>query len=166
MQLENIDVVLLDMNFERGSSSGEEGTYWLEKILKKDPEMVVVLITAYGNIDLAIECIKKGALDFLLKPWDNDKLITTIKSGLKLRQSRNMVRSLKEKQSHLNEMLLDKKSDFIGVSDSVLAIKKMINKIAKSDSTVLILGENGTGKELIAKEIHNSLTGKMKYLYT
>lgn len=155
MQLENIDVLLLDMNFERGSSSGEEGTYWLEKVLKKDPEMVVVLITAYGNIDLAIECIKKGALDFLLKPWDNDKLITTIKSGLKLRQSRNMVRSLKEKQSHLNEMLLDKKSDFIGVSDSVLAIKKMVNKIAKSDSTVLILGENGTGKELIAKEIHN-----------
>lgn len=155
MQVENIDVVLLDMNFERGSSSGEEGTYWLEKILRKDPEMVVVLITAYGNIDLAIECIKKGALDFLLKPWDNDKLITTIKSGLKLSQSRNMVKSLKEKQSHLNEMLLDKRSDFIGVSDSVIAIKKMVKKIAKSDSTVLILGENGTGKELIAKEIHN-----------
>ena len=155
LQLENIDVVLLDMNFEQGGSSGKEGIYWLEKILKKDPEIVVVLITAYGNIDLAIKCIKKGALDFLLKPWDNDKLITTIKSGLKLRQSRNMVRSLKEKQSHLNEMLLDKKSDFLGVSDSVLSIKTIINKIAKSDSTVLILGENGTGKELIAKEIHN-----------
>ncbi len=155
LQLENIDVVLLDMNFEQGGSSGKEGIYWLEKILKKDPEIVVVLITAYGNIDLAIKCIQKGALDFLLKPWDNDKLITTIKSGLKLRQSRNMVRSLKEKQSHLNEMLLDKQSDFIGVSDSVLSIKTIINKIAKSDSTVLILGENGTGKELIAKEIHN-----------
>ncbi len=155
LQVENIDVVLLDMNFEQGGSSGKEGIYWLEKILKKDPEIVVVLITAYGNIDLAIKCIQKGALDFLLKPWDNDKLITTIKSGLKLRQSRNMVRSLKEKQSHLNEMLLDKQSDFIGVSDSVLSIKTIINKIAKSDSTVLILGENGTGKELIAKEIHN-----------
>lgn len=155
LQVENIDVVLLDMNFEVGGSSGKEGIYWLEKILKKDPEIVVVLITAYGNIDLAIKCIKKGALDFLLKPWDNDKLITTIKSGLKLRQSRNMVRSLKEKQGHLNEMLLDKKSDFIGISDSVLSIKTIINKIAKSDSTVLILGENGTGKELIAKEIHN-----------
>ena len=155
MQIENIDVVLLDMNFEQGSSCGEEGIYWLEKILRKDPEMVVILITAYGNIDLAVECIKKGALDFLLKPWDNDKLITTIKSGLKLRQSRNLVRSLKEKQSHLNEMILDKQSDFIGGSESVLAIKKLISKIAPSDSTVLILGENGTGKELIAKEIHN-----------
>lgn len=154
MQIENIDVVLLDMNFEQGSSSGEEGIYWLEKILEKDSEMVIILITAYGNIDLAVKCIKKGALDFLLKPWDNDKLITTIKSGLKLRQSRNLVRSLKEKQSHLNEMLLDKRSDFIGSSDSVLAIKKMISKIAPTDSTVLILGENGTGKELIAKEIH------------
>jgi len=155
MQVENIDLVLLDMNFEKGSSSGEEGIFWLEKILKKDPEMVVILITAYGNIDLAVECIKKGALDFLLKPWDNDKLITTIKSGLKLRQSRNMVRSLQEKQSHLNEMILARQSDFIGRSESVLAIKKLISKIAPSDSTVLIMGENGTGKELIAKEIHN-----------
>ena len=155
MQIENIDVVLLDMNFEKGSSSGEEGIYWLEKILKKDPEMVIILITAYGNIDLAVECIKKGALDFLLKPWDNDKLVTTIKSGLKLRQSRNLVKSLKEKQSHLNKMILDKQSDFIGVSESVLAIRKLISKIAPSDSTVLIMGENGTGKELIAKEIHN-----------
>jgi len=154
MQIENIDVVLLDMNFESGSISGKEGVYWLEKILKRDPDMVIVLLTAYGNINLAIECIKKGALDFLLKPWDNDKLITTIKSGLKLRLSNNMVRSLKEKQSHLNDMLLDKNSDFIGVSEPVLSIKKMINKIAKSDSTVLVLGENGTGKELIAKEIH------------
>lgn len=154
MQIENIDVLLLDMNFEHGSSSGQEGIYWLEKILKKDPDMVVILITAYGNIDLAIECIKKGALDFLLKPWDNDKLITTIKSGLKLRQSKNMVRSLIEKQGHLNEMLLNLTGDFIGVSDPILSIKRLINKVAKSDSTILVLGENGTGKELIAKEIH------------
>ncbi len=154
MQIEDIDIVLLDMNFEQGNNTGDEGIYWLEKILKKDPEMVVILITAYGNIDLAIKCIKKGALDFLLKPWDNDKLITTIKSGLQLRQSRKMVRSLKQKQSHLNDMLLDKENKLIGRSESILSIKKMINKIATSDSTVLILGENGTGKEMIAKEIH------------
>ena len=154
MQIEDIDIVLLDMNFEQGSNSGDEGIYWLEKILRKDPEMVVILITAYGNIDLAIRCIKKGALDFLLKPWDNDKLITTIKSGFQLRQSRKMVRSLKQKQSHLNEMLLDKENELIGRSESILSIKKMINKIAPSDSTVLVLGENGTGKEMIAKEIH------------
>ncbi|MEE4214287.1 MAG: sigma-54 dependent transcriptional regulator, partial [Bacteroidales bacterium] len=154
MQIEDIDIVLLDMNFEQGSNTGDEGIYWLEKILKKDPEMVVILITAYGNIDLAIKCIKKGALDFLLKPWDNDKLITTIKSGLQLRESRKMVRSLKQKQSHLNDMLLDKENKLIGRSESILSIKKMINKIAPSDSTVLILGENGTGKEMIAKEIH------------
>jgi len=154
MQIEDIDIVLLDMNFEQGNNTGDEGIYWLEKILKKDPEMVVILITAYGNIDLAIKCIKKGALDFLLKPWDNDKLITTIKSGLQLRQSRKMVKSLKQKQSHLNDMLLDNENRLIGRSESILSIKKMINKIAPTDSTVLILGENGTGKEMIAKEIH------------
>ncbi len=154
LQIEDIDVVLLDMNFDQGISSGDEGIYWLEKILTKDPDMVVVLITAYGSINLAIECIKKGALDFLLKPWDNDKLLTTIKSGLELRQSRKTVKSLREKQSHLNEILLSKDSDFIGESDSVMKIRKMISRIASSDSTVLILGENGTGKELVAKEIH------------
>lgn len=155
MSLEDIDVVLLDMNFEQGISSGEEGLYWLNKILKNDPETVVILITAYGDIDLAIKGIKGGALDFLQKPWDNDKLITTIKSGLKLKQSRNLVKSLKEKQIHLNEILLDKENTLIGESPSILSIKKLINKIAPSDSTILILGENGTGKELIAKEIHN-----------
>ncbi len=154
LQIEDIDVVLLDMNFDQGSNSGDEGIYWLEKILAKDPDIVVVLITAYGSINLAIECIKKGALDFLLKPWDNDKLLTTIKSGLELRQSRKLVRSLREKQSHLNEILLSKDSDFIGNSEPVLKIRKMITRIASSDSTVLILGENGTGKELVAKEIH------------
>jgi DNA-binding NtrC family response regulator len=154
LQIEDIDVVLLDMNFDQGISSGDEGIYWLEKILAKDPDMVVVLITAYGSINLAIECIKKGALDFLLKPWDNDKLLTTIRSGLELRQSRKMVRSLREKQSHLNEIILSRDSDFIGVSDSLIKIRKMISRIAASDSTVLILGENGTGKEVVAKEIH------------
>ncbi|MEE4114829.1 MAG: sigma-54 dependent transcriptional regulator [Marinilabiliaceae bacterium] len=154
LQLEDIDVVLLDMNFDQGISSGEEGIYWLEKILAKDPDIVVVLITAYGSINLAIECIKKGALDFLLKPWDNDKLLVTLKSGLELRQSRKMVKSLREKQLHLNEMLLERDSAFIGSSDQLKEIRKIIARIASSDSTVLILGENGTGKELVAREIH------------
>jgi DNA-binding NtrC family response regulator len=154
LQLEDIDVVLLDMNFNQGSNSGDEGIYWLEKILAKDPDIVVVLITAYGSIKLAIECIKKGALDFLLKPWDNDKLLVTLKSGLELRQSRKMVKSLREKQVHLNEVLLNRDSKLIGNSDQLMEIRKIIARIASSDSTVLILGENGTGKEVVAREIH------------
>ena len=154
LELRTIDVILLDMNFKPGYSSGEEGLLSLRKILSIDPESVVIMMTAFGEVELAVKAIKEGANDFILKPWDNDKLVATIRSGLQLRHSREMVRKLRNKQSHLNQEISGRKYRLIGHSEPMAAIRKIIAKIAPTDSSVLILGENGTGKELIAREIH------------
>jgi len=155
LELKSIDVILMDMNFRPGDSSGEEGLIRLKRILEIDADSVVIMMTAYGEVELAVRAIKGGANDFILKPWDNDKLITTLKSGLQLRQSRDMVRKLKNKQVHLNQEISGRQYKLIGESEPMLAIKRVISKIAATDSSILILGENGTGKELIAREIHN-----------
>lgn len=155
LELKSIDVILMDMNFKPGFSSGDEGLLWLQRILKIDPDSVVIMMTAYGEVDLAVRAIKGGANDFILKPWNNDKLITTLKSGLDLRQSRDTISRLKNKQAHLNKEISDRQYRLIGNSAPMLEIKKIISKIAATDSSILILGDNGTGKELIAREIHN-----------
>ncbi len=155
LELKSIDVILMDMNFKPGDSSGEEGLIWLKRIMKIDGESVVIMMTAYGEVELAVRAIKGGASDFVLKPWNNDKLITTLKSGLQLRKSRNMIRSLRNKQVHLNREISGSHSKLLGRSEAMLSIRNMIGRIAGTDSSILILGENGTGKELIAREIHN-----------
>ncbi|MCA9743125.1 sigma-54-dependent Fis family transcriptional regulator [candidate division KSB1 bacterium] len=151
---ESYDVILLDMNFTRDVSSGYEGFLWLEKILDIDPSAVVVLITAYGDVEMAVRAIKEGAVDFVLKPWENQKLLATIFAAMRLRQSRIEAASLRSKQKTLSADLDQPFSDFIGVCPAMQKVFDTISKVAKTDANVLILGENGTGKELVARELH------------
>jgi len=150
----NPDIVLLDMNFSAGINSGNEGLYWLSEVKKADPELPVVLFTAYADIELAVKALKEGASDFVVKPWDNAKLLATLQSALSLRLSRKEVKKLKEKQNVLNQE--QNKGDDIcwGKSSIMQNLLNMMRKVAQTDANVLITGENGTGKELIAKKLH------------
>ncbi len=155
METQEIDLFIMDMNFSRGVTDGQEGMDWLNHILKSDPDAVVVMITAYGELELAIEAMKTGATDFISKPWDNEKLVATVRSGLMLRESRKKIRQLKSKQDHLSHCLESGQEKLYGKSSEMAQVMETIRKVAPSDSNVLVLGENGTGKELIAREIHN-----------
>ncbi len=157
---ENYDVILLDMNFTKDVSSGSEGYYWLEKILVLDPSAVVVLITAYGDVQMAVRAIKAGATDFVLKPWENDKLLATLLSSMRLRESRNEIESLRKKNQEINLALNEKFSEIIGQSQAMQRIFQTIERVAHTEANVLILGENGTGKELIARAIHRHSSRK------
>ena len=150
---ESFDVILLDMNYTAGKIDGKEGIYWLKKILDFDPSAVVVMMTAYGNIQIAVEALKSGAIDFIVKPWDNEKLLATINSALELKKSKDEINRLQETQKQLNKDLLDT-SQIIGNSLAMRKIYNIVEKVAPTDADVLILGENGTGKELLAREIH------------
>jgi len=159
---ENPDVVLLDMNFTAGINSGNEGFFWMRKIKKIDPSIEIVLITAYGDIELAVRAIKEGATDFILKPWDNNKLLTTLQTALKLKQSRDEIKKLQQKQIQLKEDIGKDYGMFIGKSFKTGQLLNNIQKIARTDANVLITGENGTGKELIAFEIHRQSLRRME----
>ncbi len=151
---EDIDVVLLDMNFTAGESTGTEGLKCLSAILAHDPELSVVFITAYGGIELAVEAIQKGAIDFILKPWDNQKLLSTLQTAFKLRQSKCNLRQLKKQKLALTDDI-DRQFELIrGKSPAMERVYETIGKVAKTLVNVLISGENGTGKEIIAREIH------------
>lgn len=150
----NPDVVLLDMNFSAGINSGNEGLFWLSEIKKADEELPVVLFTAYADIDLAVKALKGGATDFVVKPWDNAKLLATLQSAYSLRQSRKEVKKLREKQSVLNRDIQKEEDICWGKSPAMQRLLTMIKKVAVTDANVLVTGENGTGKELIAKMIH------------
>ncbi len=154
LEKELFDVIILDMNFSAGINSGNEGIYWMNLILKADPEAIIVFITAYGDFELAVKAIREGGTDFIQKPWDDEKFITTIENAYKLRKSQKEITTLKFKQKHLSEDISGKLPDIIGESDAMKNVFKTINKVAKTDANVLILGENGTGKELIAREVH------------
>lgn len=156
MANEDYDVILLDMNFTKDVSSGSEGYYWLEKILELDPSAVVVLITAYGDVQMAVRAIKAGATDFVLKPWENEKLLATIYSAMRLRETRDEVQNLKIKNQEINQALNERYSEIIGQSAAMQRIFQTIDRVAHTDANVLILGENGTGKELIARAIHRN----------
>lgn len=148
------DVILLDMNFSKDITSGKEGFYWLEKILEKDPQAVVILITAFGDIEMAVKALKQGATDFILKPWQNEKLIATISTAIRLRQSYHEVDKLRKAKEMLEEQISRPFGEIIGQSAAIREVFTLIEKVAKTDANVLILGENGTGKELIARAIH------------
>lgn len=148
------DLILLDMNFTEDVSSGKEGFFWLQKILEIDPSIAVILITAYGDIDKAVKAVKAGATDFVLKPWKNEKLLTTVMSAMQLTDSKREVAELKETQKQINSDIDHHYRDIIGRSPAMLNVFNTIEKVAATDANVLILGENGTGKEMIARALH------------
>jgi DNA-binding NtrC family response regulator len=148
------DVILLDMNFSKDITSGKEGFYWLDEIMKHDPTSVVILITAFGDVEMAVRALKQGATDFILKPWQNEKLIATIATAIKLKQSYNEVDKLKKAKEMLEEQISKPFAEIIGKSQAIQEVFTLTDKVAKTEANVLILGENGTGKELIARAIH------------
>nr|NQU89108.1 sigma-54-dependent Fis family transcriptional regulator [Bacteroidota bacterium] len=154
IQEHQIDLVLLDMNFKAGINTGNEGIYWLHQIHKHDPTIGIVMITAYGDIELAVKAVKEGASDFILKPWDNLKLINILQASIKHRKSKI------EKETKLkNTVVLEQDSNpatqkLIGQSEPMKRVMEMVKKVATTDANIFITGENGTGKELIACEIH------------
>ncbi len=148
------DVILLDMNFGPGLTSGKEGIAWLKKILKLDPQAHVVMNTAYGDIALAVDAMKEGAIDFLVKPWTKEKLIATVQAVARLSQSQREVVRLRNTQQALSEEIDKAYPEIISRSAAMEKIFSTISKVAATDADVLILGENGTGKELVARAIH------------
>lgn len=155
LETEKIDVILLDMNFSSGINTGNEGIYWLSEIKKRAKELPVVLFTAYADIDLAVKAVKEGAADFIVKPWDNAKLIATLLSAYRLNESRSEVKQLREKEEILKKQLNPEEELVWGNSAIMQQLHLLVEKVARTDANILITGENGTGKEMIAKEIHS-----------
>ena len=149
-----IDVVLLDMNFKAGINTGNEGIYWMHEIHKNDPSISVVMITAYGDIGLAVKAVKEGAFDFILKPWDNDKLVSTLQAALKLRMIKVENAKLRRTTDTLKQELNPTTQSIIGQSEAMKKVMEIVKKVAVTDANIFLTGENGTGKELIAREIH------------
>lgn len=160
LKAESYDLILLDMNFSRDATSGKEGFHWLNKIIEIDPLAVVIFITGYGDIELAVQGIKEGATNFILKPWDNKKLLATITANLKVRQSNKIIDDLRSKQKVLIADQEQAYSNLIGQSPPMKKVMATVEKVARTEANVLILGENGTGKELIARAIHKASSRK------
>jgi DNA-binding NtrC family response regulator len=156
LEQNEIDIVLLDMNFQAGVNSGNEGLFWMKEILKFDSNISVVMITAYGDVELAVRALREGAIDFILKPWDNKKLLATINAAWKLRISRKEALGLKNDNQFLKkEIKRGEEKIVLGASPTMINVMNIVRKVASTDANVLITGENGTGKELVAREIHN-----------
>ncbi len=151
---ESYDVILLDMNFTAGVATGNEGIFWLKRILETDPQAVVIMITAYGDIELAVKALKEGATDFIHKSWDEDKILSTLVAAGQLRQSKLEIKKLKSKQQHLVETCESSIDVCESTSPAMARVMELIDKVAVTDANVLLLGENGTGKEVLAREIH------------
>ena len=152
----DFDVILLDMNFRKGETSGKDGLVWLKKIMELKPSANVITITAFADVHLAVDALKAGAIDFVEKPWRNEKLLATISSAYKLSRSKVEVEQLQNKQRALSEGIDKQYTEIIGESEEMQRIYKTIDKVATTDANVLILGENGTGKELIARALHRA----------
>jgi DNA-binding NtrC family response regulator len=148
------DVVLLDMNFGPGKSTGEEGLIWLEKILEIDAQAVVVMITAHGSLNTAVEAMKRGATDFIAKPWQNEKVIATVSTAIQLHRTRKEAHTLRQTNEVLLKASQAADGQIIGESSAAQKVMALVERAGPTDANVLILGENGTGKELIARELH------------
>jgi len=159
---ETYDVIFLDMNFTKDITSGQEGFYWLCEIFNIDPSAVVILITAFGDVEMAVKAVKEGATDFILKPWQNEKFLATLQSALSLRETRIELEKIRSREKVMSEDLDQKFPELIGSSAPMLKVLDTIEKVAKTDANVFILGENGTGKELIARAVHRNSLRKDK----
>ena len=146
LSTDSYDVILLDMNFKQDMSSGHEGFQWLDRILALDPGAVVIMITAYGGVELAVKAMKEGATDFVMKPWENEKLLATLHAAMKLRQSRQEAERLRDRQSHLQQDLDYHFQEMIGQSEQMQRVFSTIQRVAQTDANVLILGKMEPGK--------------------
>jgi len=156
LQGNDIGIVMMDMNFKSGIHNGNEGFFWMREILKFDPDISLVIVAASGDIDLAIRAIKEGAVDFILKPWDNSKLLATVNAAWRLRLSRLEASILKKDNQLLKKEINSGGAKIVlGASPTMINVMNIVRKVAGTDANVLITGENGTGKELVAREIHN-----------
>lgn len=155
LRQKEFDVILLDMNFKAGSTSGNEGIFWLSRIQALAPHSQVILQTAYGDMDLAVRSMKEGAVDFLPKPWDKEKLVTAVVTASKLAGAKKEHAEVSSKQKALQDQLHYASETFIASAPSMQPVLFAIDQVASTDANVLILGENGTGKEVVARDIHN-----------
>jgi len=156
---QHFDAIILDMNFGPGESSGAQGFYWLQKILEIKPESVIIMITAHGGVNVAVEAMKLGATDYIAKPWQNEKVIATVSTAVLLGRSRSEAQTLRE----TNKVLVQasnpaSQQNMLGQSQAMMQIRSLISRSAPTEANVMILGENGTGKELVAREIHQQST--------
>jgi len=157
------DVVLLDANFARGATNAAEGLAWLEQLLAIDPEMVVVMITAHGGVQVAVAAMKRGATDFVSKPWSNEKLLATVRTAASLRRSRRAAGSARPASG---AAAAPSGSQLLGDSPEMARVHSLISRAAPTDANVLVLGENGTGKELVARELHRQSLRADKVMLT
>src|SRR5690348_14531905 len=148
---ESPDAILLDLNFERGATDGREGLSFLGKAMEIDPDAAIVIITAHGAVSIAVEAIKAGASDFVAKPWSNERLAATVRSAAALRRSRMEAET---ERGRASELAPSTDTPLLGQSDAMQRVRTLIDRAAPTDANVLILGENGTGKEIVAREIH------------
>jgi len=156
LEKHDFNAILLDMNFTKGRNDCEEGLSWLSKILKIDPEAVVLMMTAYGDINMAVKAIKEGATDFITKPWENQKLLATLKASTKLDKTKKENIKLLSTQKQFAKDQDQEYGEIMGESEPIKSMLSVLKKVAKTNANVLILGENGTGKELVSRNLHNN----------
>ncbi len=148
------DVILLDANFGRGATNAAEGFHWLERIMKRDPQAVVVMITAHAGVSVAVEAMKRGATDFVSKPWSNERLLATVRTAAALRASRAEAVTERKRAEAIAAPAAGGEMPLLGRSPGMARVNSLIERAAPTEANVLILGENGTGKELVARELH------------
>ena len=155
IESDTADIFLLDANFGRGATNAAEGFHWLGEILKRDPQAVVVMITAHGGVQIAVEAMKRGATDFVSKPWSNERLLATVRTAAALRSSRQTAARERKRAVAIAAPAAGGETPLLGDSAAMRRVYSLIERAAPTEANVLILGENGTGKELVARELHN-----------